>query len=146
MTTFISTSCHIKLLFKYLYLGLCLGFGVERHFQQYFSYIVVVSFIGGENWSTWRKPPSYRNSPTNWHIMLYRVHLPWLGFELATLVVFDTYCIGSWKSNYHTTSTTTARIYIYIIKWDRHLLFLASPSATLFLLRTSFIWSYDIFI
>jgi len=22
------------------------------HFQQYFSYIVVVSFIGGENWNT----------------------------------------------------------------------------------------------
>jgi hypothetical protein len=30
----------------------CLLFdGVERHFQQYFSCIVVVSFIGGENWS-----------------------------------------------------------------------------------------------
>jgi hypothetical protein len=28
----------------------CLLFdGVEHHFQQYFSYIVVVSFIGGEN-------------------------------------------------------------------------------------------------
>jgi hypothetical protein len=26
-------------------------YGVQRHFQQYFSYIVAVSFIGGENLS-----------------------------------------------------------------------------------------------
>ena len=26
-----------------------LGYGVKRHFQHYFSYIVAVSFIGGEN-------------------------------------------------------------------------------------------------
>ena len=25
------------------------GYGAERHFQQYFSYTVAVSFIGGEN-------------------------------------------------------------------------------------------------
>jgi len=35
-----------------------LVYGVERHFQQYFSYIVVVSFIGGGNWSTQRKSPT----------------------------------------------------------------------------------------
>jgi hypothetical protein len=28
------------------------GFGALRHFQQYFSYIVAVSFIGGGNLST----------------------------------------------------------------------------------------------
>ena len=33
--------------------------------------------------------------------MLYRVHLAWWGFELTTLVVIDTDCIGSHKSNYH---------------------------------------------
>jgi hypothetical protein len=27
-------------------------YGVKRHFQQYFSYIVAVSFIGGGNQST----------------------------------------------------------------------------------------------
>jgi hypothetical protein len=31
-------------------------YGVLRHFQQYFSYIVAVSFIGGGNQSTRRKP------------------------------------------------------------------------------------------
>jgi hypothetical protein len=30
-------------------LFLCLVSGVKRHFQQYFSYIVAVSFIGGGN-------------------------------------------------------------------------------------------------
>ena len=29
--------------------------------------------------------------------MLYRVHLAWVGFELTTLVVIDTDCIGSWN-------------------------------------------------
>ena len=30
--------------------------GVYHHFQQYFSYILAVSFIGGGNRSTQRKP------------------------------------------------------------------------------------------
>jgi len=29
--------------------------GVWFHFQQYFRYIVAISFIGGGNRSTWRK-------------------------------------------------------------------------------------------
>jgi len=32
------------------------GYGAKRYFQHYFSYIVVVSFIGGGNRSTRRKP------------------------------------------------------------------------------------------
>jgi hypothetical protein len=34
--------------------------------------------------------------------MLYQVNFAWVGFELTTLVVIGTDCIGSWKSNYHT--------------------------------------------
>jgi hypothetical protein len=71
------------------------GYGVYCHFQQYFSYIVVVSFIGGGNR---RKPPTCRKSLTNW---------PWAIFELTTLVVIGTDCIGSYKSNYHTITITT---------------------------------------
>jgi hypothetical protein len=41
--------------------------------------------------------------------MLYRVHLVWAIFELTMLLVIGTDCIGSWKSNYHTITTTTAR-------------------------------------
>jgi len=37
-------------------------YGVSRHFQQYFSYIVAVSFIGGGNRCTQRKPPTNRKS------------------------------------------------------------------------------------
>jgi hypothetical protein len=39
--------------------------GASRHFQQYFSYIVAVSFIGGRNRNTRRKPPTCRKSLTN---------------------------------------------------------------------------------
>jgi hypothetical protein len=35
------------------------------HFQQYFSYIVAVSFIGGGNQRTWKKPLTCRKSLTN---------------------------------------------------------------------------------
>ena len=40
-------------------------------------------------------------------IMLFRVHLAWAGFEVTTLVVIGTDCIGSYKS-YHTITSTTA--------------------------------------
>ena len=45
-----------------------------------------------------------------YHIMLYRVHFAWAGFELTTLVVIGTDCIGSCKSNYQMLTTTTASI------------------------------------
>jgi hypothetical protein len=40
-----------------------------------------------------------------YHIMLYTVHLTWVGFELTMLVVMGT---GSCKSNYHMIRTTMA--------------------------------------
>jgi hypothetical protein len=54
---------HVYLSFKRC--PLCLFDGAQRHFQQYFSYIVAVSFIGGGNQSTRRKPPTCRKSMTN---------------------------------------------------------------------------------
>ena len=48
-----------------------------------------------------------------YHIMLYRVHLAWVVFELITLVVIGTDCIGNCISNYHMiTNTMAPRLYI----------------------------------
>jgi hypothetical protein len=57
----------------------CLFDGVLRHFQQYFSYIVAVSFIGRVTWRTRKKPPTCRNSDKLYHIMLYTS--PWSGLS-----------------------------------------------------------------
>ena len=46
-----------------------------------------------------------------YHIMLYQVYLSLVGFELTTLVVIDTDCIDSCKSNYHTIMTMLAPIF-----------------------------------
>ena len=56
----------------------------------------------------WRKPEyskkNYKPAVSHWqlyYILLYQVYLAWDGFELTTLVVIVTDCIGSYKSNYH---------------------------------------------
>ena len=53
-----------------------LGYGVKRHFQQYFNYIVAVSFIGGGNQCAGRKP----DTDKLYHIM-YQAHLAMNGFR-----------------------------------------------------------------
>ena len=45
-----------------------------------------------------------------YHIMLYRDHLAWAEFELTTLEMIGTDCIGSCKPNYHAMTNTTAPI------------------------------------
>jgi len=45
---------------------------------------------------------------------------PWAGFELKTLVEIVTDCIGSWKSNYHTITTTTTPYTYSKIRYDFH--------------------------
>ena len=54
---------------------------------------LVVSFIGGGNRSTRRKPPTYYKSLTD--------SLSCTRFEFTTLVVLGSDCTDSCKSNYH---------------------------------------------
>ena len=70
---------------------------------------MAVSFIGGGNRSTRRKPLTCCKSLTN--CITYcciEYTSPWTLFERTTFVVMCTDCTGSCQSNYHTTMTTTA--------------------------------------
>jgi hypothetical protein len=61
-----------------------------------------VSFIHGGNRVPGEKPLTCRNVTDKLeHVMLYRLHLTWAGFELTTSVVIGTDCTGSCKFNYH---------------------------------------------
>jgi len=67
----------------------CLFYGVYRHFQPYFSYIVAVSFIGGGHRRARRKSPTCRKSQLKlYHIMWCTSS--WSRLELTTSVVIGT--------------------------------------------------------
>ena len=74
----------------------------------------------GSQFYWWRKP-EYQEKTTDlsfYHIMLYQVQLAWgwAGFELTTLVVIGTDCIGSCKSNYHTIQSSSKGPHMAIVK------------------------------
>ena len=53
-----------------------------------------------------------------YHIMLYRVHLVWVGFELTTIMAIGTACIGSYKTNYHMTTTAPIYVGVHILVYN----------------------------
>ena len=60
---------------------------------------MAVSFIGGGNRSTQRKPQTCRKSPTNFFTQCCIEYTsPWTEFKLTTVVVIGIGCTGSWKS------------------------------------------------
>jgi hypothetical protein len=71
--------------------------------------------------------------------MLYQVHLVWVGFELTTLVVISTDCIGSCKSNYHTITTMTSPSNLYVLTNSRFL-FIKSCKSWNFLNSYKYNW------
>jgi hypothetical protein len=70
------------------------GYGVHRHLQHYFSYIVTVSFIGGRNRSTRGKPLTCHKSLTNFITQCcIKYTSQWVEFELKSLMAIGTHSI-----------------------------------------------------
>jgi hypothetical protein len=80
----------------------------------------IFQLFRGSQFYWWMKP-YYPEKTTNlrqvtdkfYHIMLCRIHPVCMGFELTTLVVMGTDCIGSIKSNYHMITTKAVLIFVY---------------------------------
>jgi hypothetical protein len=53
-----------------------------------------------------------------YHIILYQVHITMSEFKLTTIVVIDTDCVCSCKSNYHTIATSTVPYCTSVIASD----------------------------
>jgi hypothetical protein len=78
----------------------CLFDGVQRHFQRYFSYTMAVSFIGGGNRRTRRKPSTRRKSLTNLsHNVVY-----------LALIVIWTHNISILRGNWTSPQRKATRI------------------------------------
>jgi hypothetical protein len=72
-----------------------------------FKVYCAVSAIGGGN-QEYTEKTTHMAQVTDklCHILLYRVTLAHAGFELTTLMMIITDCIGSYKSNYQKMTTT----------------------------------------
>ena len=90
----------------------------------------IFQWYRGSQFYWWRKP-EYPDKTTDlqqvtdklYDVMLYWVYPTWMGFELTTLVVIDTDCIGSCKSNLHMITITKAPcLYLLAVKRDLYII------------------------
>ena len=72
-----------------------------------FNLISVISYHGNQFY-WWRKPAASHLQTLSHNVVSSTPRGVWL--VLTTLVVIGTDCIGSYKLNYHTITTTTAPI------------------------------------
>ena len=84
-------------------------------FNVTFKNISVIACRSGllveETWSTRRNHlPAANHRQT----FCYHAHLACVGFELSTLVLIVTYCIYSYKSNYHMITTKMALLMMQV--------------------------------
>ena len=84
---------------------------------------MAVSFICGGNQSTQRENhgavASHWQTWSHTFVMLYLVHHAWAEFKLTILVMISTDCTGTCKSNYHTITTTTPPLNLWIYSgWE----------------------------
>jgi hypothetical protein len=75
------------------------------------AFSAVFQLYGSGQFYWWRKPEYPEKTPALPQVNDKHnvVHLALIEFELTTAVVIGTDCIGSCKSNYHTSMTTTAQ-------------------------------------
>ena len=94
------------------------GLGDYRHFQQYFSYIMTVSFIGGGNEYPEKTTDMWQVTDKLHHkICCIEYTPPWTELELNTLLVIGSDCTCNCKPSYHTIMTTTVPSVIERIRW-----------------------------
>ena len=88
--------------------------------------VMMFKLYRGSQFYWWRKL-EYPEKPIDlsqvtdklFSIMLYWVHLTWVGFKLTMLVVAGTDCIGNHKSNCH----TIILFLLFLQMWFKHKLF-----------------------